>query len=174
MKKRVFVLLGAALVAAASIPRTFAQEEKAVIRKRVIERETMGIPDLTDAQKDQIKNLENAADKEALGIRTDTGVLEAELQKLLVSDGASQKDIDRKIDEISALRTRMAKLHAKLQRDIRSLLSPEQRIVFDKQKLDRPMMRHRMIERGQVERRMRRGIAPEPGFEIEKEEIIEE
>lgn len=91
----------------------------------------LNLPDLTDEQKDQIKALHTAGQKEMIQSTNKIGELEAKLRTLQTADKPDMKKINSTIDEISVIKTDMAKKRAAHQQAIRSLLTEEQRVVFD-------------------------------------------
>jgi Spy/CpxP family protein refolding chaperone len=153
MRKRVLILLGAALLMMTIHP-LLAQENPPGNRQRMManRRNMMGIPDLTGEQQAQIKAVKLELEKAVIPLKGDVKVLDAEFKKLLASGGASERDIDVKIDEISALRVKMQKLQVKHHLAIRSLLTEAQRIAFDRRILAGP--RRRILGRRATGRRL--------------------
>jgi len=150
MKKKTLILLGAAMLMMTIHP-LLAQENEPGDRKYMMamRRNMMGIPDLTDTQKDQIKAIKTELEKTVTPLKGEIKVLDAELKKMLVTDGTSERDIDRKIDEISGLRAKMQKLQLKHHREIRNMLTAEQQVIFDKRILEGPHRRGRLGSRKQ-------------------------
>ena len=144
MRNTGFILLGAALLVT-SVHIVSAQEAGPRRNKRAMTRqmEIMGIPDLTDAQEEAIKAKHLELEKALTPLKSEIKVKDAELKQLLVSGNPGQREIDRMIDEISALRVQMQKLQIRHHLDIRGLLTEEQRVVFDKRFLEgsRPGMK---------------------------------
>jgi len=130
MKRTAFILLGAVIVMTAIHPLP-AQESRPMVRRG-------GMQDLTDAQQEQIKALQLELEESITPLKSEVRVLDAELKKLLIADGASQRDIDRKIDEIASLQTQMRKLQVKNNRSIRNLLTDEQKVQFDRRIVEGP------------------------------------
>jgi len=95
----------------------------------------MDIPGLTDKQKAEMKKIRLAQMDATKDIRNQIMEKKAHLHTLQTADKASMKAINATIDEISALKTQIAKKWAATQQKIRSLLTPEQRTMFD----NRPM-----------------------------------
>lgn len=91
-----------------------------------------GIPNITPEQTSKVKELHLQFMKGANGLHTRIGEKEAHLQTLATDDKPDMKAIDLTIDEIHALKGQLAKLRMKLRMDIRQLLTPDQRIVFDR------------------------------------------
>lgn len=121
---------------------------------------------LTEEQQKKIDALKTSLHKALLPLRADLKVKKAELEKLLIAEKPSTTAIDKKIEEIGALRTQIQKalVHHRLQ--VREILTPEQRIKFDQtsypeRKMEKrvkilrkgmhPLLPHHMEELGQEE-----------------------
>lgn len=89
------------------------------------------IPDLTEKQKTDIDKIFIDAKKEMLPITNELGVKRAELQTLRTAEKPNQKEIDAKVGEIGKLRTDMMSLRERRVQSIRTLLTDDQRVVFD-------------------------------------------
>lgn len=96
------------------------------------------LPDLSQAQKDQIKSLSIKYGKLALPIRNQVGEKMARLRTLSTEEKASLKKIYRVIDEIGALKIEMMKNQETLKQKVRALLTDEQKLMMD----SRPMQHH--------------------------------
>lgn len=86
---------------------------------------------LTDQQREEIRKIRTQQLKE----RTQTGNLlkekRAKLESLQTADKPDLKEINRVIDEIAALQAQEMKSQAASRQKIRSLLTEEQRALFD-------------------------------------------
>lgn len=91
----------------------------------------LDLPDLSDEQKEQIKSLKTAGKKEMIQLKNTVGELNAKLRTLQTADKPDMNMINSTIDEISVIKTDMEKKKAAHQQAIRSLLTEEQRVVFD-------------------------------------------
>ena len=89
------------------------------------------IPNLTNDQKTQIDQLRTSHMKEMTTFRADLDKLQAELRQLEIVDNPDMKKVDAKIDEISAVKNKMAKERANHRLAVRGLLTPEQKVYFD-------------------------------------------
>lgn len=89
------------------------------------------IPDLTEEQTAQIKDLRIQHLASMQENRAKAQVLQAELRQLEIADKADMNKINSKIDEISAVRNIMAKDRSKHKQEVRKLLTPEQRVIYD-------------------------------------------
>ncbi len=95
----------------------------------------MNLPGLTDKQKAAIKKLHVAQMQSTQAIRNQIMEKKAHLHTLQTADKPNMRAINAAIDEISALKTKIAKKRAETHQKIRALLTPEQRVMFD----NRPM-----------------------------------
>jgi Spy/CpxP family protein refolding chaperone len=89
------------------------------------------IPDLTDEQKEQIKDIRVESMEEMLTLKNKLGEKAARLRTLQTAAKANMSEINKAIEDIGKLRTEMMKLKAASHQEIRSLLTDEQRIFFD-------------------------------------------
>lgn len=103
------------------------------------EHEGMGLPNLSEEQKEKMKEIMTETEKQMLPIRSKLQTKEAELNELLIVEKPDRSAIDRKIDEIAALKTEIRKKCVDTRLKIRELLTPEQRVKFDQ----RPWMDHK-------------------------------
>ncbi len=95
--------------------------------------------DLTDAQKDQMRDLRTKHQKEMIQRRADVKVARLELREL-IRDAADRVTINSKVEQIGSMQTEIEKARVGHRLDARNLLTPEQREKFD----DMPMMGHGM------------------------------
>ena len=116
-------LLAIAILATAS---GFAQEAKPQYGFRQFH-----ALDLSEEQQAQLEAITTETMKEHLPIRSKLQTLKAELDELLIADNPNQGAINRKIDEMSGLRTEMQKARIDTRLRIRALLTEEQRVKFD-------------------------------------------
>ncbi len=91
----------------------------------------LNLPDLTEEQTEQIKALRTSMKKEMIKTQNEVGELNAKLRTLETADKPNMNKINSTIDQISVIKTDMAKKKAAHQQDIRSILTQEQRVVFD-------------------------------------------
>ena len=104
------------------------------------------IPNLTDDQKTKIDALRVDHLKEMNTFRNQLDELRAKKHTLMTSDNSDLKDIYSIIDQMSDLQNKMMKSKAKHHREIRALLTDEQKVYFD----SRPMRQRG--ERGEMSR----------------------
>ncbi|MGB5105866.1 MAG: periplasmic heavy metal sensor [Candidatus Zixiibacteriota bacterium] len=105
---------------------------------------------LTKDQQKKMDDMRSAHRKEMIPLRAQVRVKEIELQELFESD-ASLATVSGKIDEISKLKSDLAKKQAGHRIAMRQTLTPEQREIWD----SRPRM---MGMRGQHKGMMERGM----------------
>jgi Spy/CpxP family protein refolding chaperone len=91
------------------------------------------IPDLTDEQKEQIKNLRVELMQDLTSLKNKLGEKQARLRTLQTANKANMSEINKEIESIGDLRTEIMKLKAANHQKIRSLLTDEQRVFFDAQ-----------------------------------------
>lgn len=89
------------------------------------------IPDLTEEQKQKMETVHLAVQKDILPIKNQINEKEAKLKTLQTADKVDMKSIYAVIDEVSGLKSKIAKRQAEAHQSIRELLTDDQRIVFD-------------------------------------------
>lgn len=92
----------------------------------------MGL-DLNQDQQKKVDALQNVLEKQMIALQADLRVKEAELQKLMVADNPSKSAVEKKVDEIGAVKVQIQKAHVNHRLAVRELLAPEQRVKFDNQ-----------------------------------------
>ncbi len=91
----------------------------------------MGIPDLTDQQKEDIKKLRLEYIKKMTPLKNELNENRAKHKTLMTSEKADMGAINKNIDEFTSIKNKMMKLKAKHKQSVRKLLTEEQRIMFD-------------------------------------------
>jgi len=91
----------------------------------------MMVPDLTDSQKDKMKTLHVDHMKAIQPLQNEIGEKQARLRTLQTADKVNMSEINTLIEDIGRTRTEMMKLRAAHHQEIRSLLTEEQRVIFD-------------------------------------------
>jgi Spy/CpxP family protein refolding chaperone len=89
------------------------------------------IPNLTDDQKQKIDQLNLSFDKNTLQTRNDIREKEAHLHTLMTQDNTDAGQIDKLIDDIGGLRTKIRKERVSTDLKIRNLLTDDQKVIFD-------------------------------------------
>jgi len=131
MKRASFNLLLAALFIAATAVSAQTIEKKIVIKEGPAMHQCCS-ESLTEEQQKKIQELQTALEKQLQPVKADLDIKQAELKKLLIADKPDAGAVNKKIDEIGALKLQMEKLHVQTQLKTRELLTPEQRLGFDK------------------------------------------
>ena len=90
-----------------------------------------GIPNLTEDQKNKIKELRTPLHKEILPLRNQLDEKKAHLKTLQTAEKADLKSINSTIDEMTPLQSQIMKKHAAHTQAVRALLTDDQRIAFD-------------------------------------------
>jgi Spy/CpxP family protein refolding chaperone len=91
----------------------------------------MDIPGLTEVQKASIDKLRVAHFRKAELSRAEIGEKEARLKTLKLAEPQDIKAIDNLIDEISTMRGNLMKAREAHHREVKALLTDEQKVFFD-------------------------------------------
>ncbi len=89
------------------------------------------IPGLSDEQISKIDALKVDHMQQMNTFHANIQTLQSELNELEIAENVNMDKIYSKIDEISAVKTKMAKERSKHKQDIRKLLTKEQLVYFD-------------------------------------------
>ncbi len=89
------------------------------------------IPDLTEDQQAKIETLRIAHLKEVNEYRNQKNELRAKKQTLMTSDNSDIKDVNSVIDQMTGIQNKMMKLTAKHRKEVRSILTDEQKVYYD-------------------------------------------
>jgi Spy/CpxP family protein refolding chaperone len=128
----VFMIM--AVVATAAFGQ--AKTEKKII-KHITSGEEAAAPkgscgfELTDDQQKKIDAMDMETEKALLSVRAQIEVKNAEMKQLMLADKTDPVAVEKKIEEIGALKTQIEKKRILQQIAVRGLLTPEQRIGFD-------------------------------------------
>lgn len=108
-------------------------------RARMDQRKHKGpmIPDLTEEQQEKMKKLRLDMQKNKLPITNQLGEKRARMRTLSTAENPNMKEINKLIDEMGELRTKIDKLKAAHHQEVRKLLTEEQRVVFDAHSTER-------------------------------------
>lgn len=87
--------------------------------------------DLTEEQQAKISKMRLEMQKEMTPLRSKVQTLRSEYKLMIIDEKISEADLKSKLDEISGLRKDMALKRAKHQRQVRSILTDEQKVKFD-------------------------------------------
>jgi Spy/CpxP family protein refolding chaperone len=97
------------------------------------------IPDITDEQKEQIKEFKTDHLKEILPLRNQIEEKKAHLKTLSNAEKVDMATVNKTIEEIGQLKMEMAKKRAAHRQEIRNILSEDQRIYFDSRPMKKGM-----------------------------------
>jgi Spy/CpxP family protein refolding chaperone len=142
-----------------------------------------GMPGLSEEQQKKVDALNLETEKALLPLKAQMDVKAAELKVLAVADNPDKAAIDKKIEEIGALRTQVMKKKVLNGLAVRALLTPDQRVGFDRKALRECFGPMDCGERGAgpgmrlegMPRQMRHGggMMRHPGLEKIEEKVIE-
>ncbi len=102
----------------------------------------MQIPDLTDEQQEQIKNLKVNHLETILPLQNELKEKEARLHTLSTAENADMQSINSLIEEIGSIKTQMKKGKAAHHQSIRQLLTDDQRILLDARPIHKQHEQH--------------------------------
>jgi Spy/CpxP family protein refolding chaperone len=86
---------------------------------------------LTKAQRDKLAAMKLDLMKKKLPIKAKMKVVKTDLALLAIADKPDMKAIDKKIDELTALKNQVMKVKYAHKVAVRKELTPEQRVMFD-------------------------------------------
>ncbi len=92
------------------------------------------LPDLTEAQEQQISELRTQHLNQTKILRAKLQEERASHHTLMISEDVNLSEIDAQIDQITSLQNKLMKERAAHQQSIRNLLTEEQKAVFDTRK----------------------------------------
>mgnify|MGYP005839199893 CR=1 FL=1 len=114
--------------------------------------------DLTEDQMTKVKELRTKNLKEMQPIRNLMQEKKARMRTLTTSETFNQKEVDKVVDEITELTSKQMKLRIAHRQEFRSLLTDEQRVIFDSSP------RHGQRQLGNRNARTGKGVHARPGF----------
>lgn len=91
----------------------------------------MNIPDLTDAQKTQLKDMRTANMKKMMPLRNELSEKQAHLKTVSAGDNVNMSEVNKTLEEISAIKLKIAKNRAAQRQEIRKILTDDQKVYFD-------------------------------------------
>lgn len=89
---------------------------------------------LTDAQKEQMKTIRTDTQKQMMPLKNQLQEKEARMKTLTTNENVDMAQVDALIDEMAALRAEMRKIKERKKQETRSILTEEQRVIFDSMK----------------------------------------
>jgi len=129
------VLVGFAGISNAQVPPSKPNHPQAMQWHQKMERnggwDHMRIPNLTDQQKDQIKDIMLKNREAVMPLQNQMREKAAHLRTLSTGDNVDQKAAEAVIDDMGNLRTQIMKKRFDTRQQIRGLLNDEQRVWFD-------------------------------------------
>lgn len=134
MKRKLFskgllVLMATALIMSISA-NTFAQGQKGMGQKSDSSKACFNIPNLTADQQTKIEGLRTKHIKEVTPLQNELAEKRAHLNTLESVEKPDMAAINKTIDEISAIDTKLMKLRASHRVEVASLLTDEQKVAF--------------------------------------------
>ena len=90
-----------------------------------------GIPNLTEEQRDKIKEIRINFKQASQELTNEIQELEAKLHSLKTVEKPDMKAVYAQIDKISVIKVKLEKKRADMEQDIRKLLDKEQKLFFD-------------------------------------------
>lgn len=97
------------------------------------DRPMLRIPDLTDEQREQIRDIHLRAQEEGLELRNQLNEQQARLRTLTTGSGIDMDESNGVIEQIGSLRTELMKHRLATRMEVRDLLTDEQKVFFDAQ-----------------------------------------
>lgn len=91
----------------------------------------MMIPGLTEEQQTQLKAMRVENMKAMQALRNQLGEKKARLRTLTTADKVNMAEVNKMIDEIGTLQTKVMRIKEQHRQDIRQMLNDEQRLFFD-------------------------------------------
>lgn len=101
-----------------------------------------GLPDMTDEQKEKIKDLRTSMLKEISPVENELKEKKARLNTLSSAAEVDKKAMEKVIKEIGDLKTQLMLTHEFHKQDVRAILTEEQRVMFDRMGDHKRGMRH--------------------------------
>ena len=95
------------------------------------------IPNLTQEQQTKIEKLKTAHMQEMINYKTQLAEKKAHKNTLMVAKEIDLKAVNKVVDEMSAIKAKMQKSNAKHHKNVRSLLTDEQKVFFDQRYIKR-------------------------------------
>lgn len=103
------------------------------------------LPDLTENQKAQIKDIREESREKMEPQRDEMKKLRSKMMELKSAEKPDQEQINKLIDEQAKLKAQMEKNRTASELKVRELLTPEQRKVFDAQQKEKMQKREKSM-----------------------------
>ena len=95
---------------------------------------TLSLPDLTDKQKEQIKEQMYETRQQVMPLQNQVREKRARLQTLRTSEKVDMTAIEKIVDEMADLQAEITKQRLISEQEIRQVLTDEQRLIFNSRK----------------------------------------
>lgn len=125
-------------------------DEPQVVIQR--ERQKMKLDGLTPEQTKQMKDIRMKAALDIKPMKNLANEKKAHLKTLSESDSPKQEEINKTIEEMGALHINIKKRQELARQDIRKLLTPEQRMQFDRRSKEKKSAGHPKMQMLKIER----------------------
>lgn len=138
------IAIGACTAAEAQQNRRAIMQEKSIVIQKgelgdappeiIIQRDhkKMNLDGLTPEQDTRMKEIRTKAAQDIKPLKNLANEKRAHLQTLSESENPKQEEINKTIDEMGALQISIQKRKALAEQDVRKLLTPDQRLQFDR------------------------------------------
>ena len=108
------------------------REHKMQMQKRQsMKKKKSHIPNLTEKQKEQLKSARIKLQRETLPFKNALREKKARLQTLTSTEGSTEKEINKVIDEIGVLKTKIMKARVANHINTKKFLTEEQKLFMD-------------------------------------------
>lgn len=119
--------------------------------------------ELTDAQREKLKQTHEIFQIERIDRRASVEKAEVKLRGLMHDDKTSASDINRAIDQVSAMKAEIAKMQFRHQTEMRSVLTEKQQQMLKDVRMERRKeVRVRVFEGEEGEEEIEEEVAPMP------------
>ncbi len=126
-------LFGYANIFAQQPQQPMQKQGKDFQKEQVCPRGGEFMKDLTDAQKEQMKTFQLELVKQSTPLKSELKVLKAQLDQASIGDNVSTKEVNSLIDKITKTKGDLMKLKYANKQKVRSILTEEQKVMFDAQ-----------------------------------------
>lgn len=131
VRKSLIVLMVSTLMVVITGSSFAQQEHKQHMMNRDSSKHEMGIPNLTADQKTKIDALRTKHQKEVTPLRNELAEKQAHLNSLESAEKVDKDAINKTIDEITALQSKIMKLRVNHRLEVSALLTDDQKVYFN-------------------------------------------
>lgn len=139
MKRKTLVILIVATIFTSTVafaqktdPKQQGPNRGEMMMRKDLQPDVERTPFFTEEQQEAIKKIRLETEKEVKPLQNKLNEMEAKQHTLTTAEKADLNAIYKNIDEMAKVKTEIAKIHAKSHQDVRSLLTDEQLVKFDK------------------------------------------